>query len=239
MGRPVASCLNIAGLSVTDRTKAGQFRERGEMFWVFGSIAAIAALAYGAVFCWRDDSSLKTAVKSTSTAALALAAWWGGAPGLLIAALVASAFGDFALSRPSERMFLAGMAGFALGHGAYIGLFVQNGAHPAALGTLLPGLLAVGLVGSAVLAGRRFVSAAGALAAPVAAYAGVICLMGLAALALGSGHLLVQSAAFAFVASDMILGEQLFCINRGRWADRSVWVLYWGAQALFVLAFLP
>ncbi|MEC3862265.1 lysoplasmalogenase [Mesobacterium sp. TK19101] len=209
------------------------------MVWVFGGIAAFAALAYGSAFCWRHDSALKTAVKTTSTAALAMAAWWGGAPGLLVAALVASAFGDFALSRPSERMFLAGMASFALGHGAYIGLFVQTGAHPAALGTVVPALLAAGLVGAAIVAGRRFVSGAGALAAPVAVYAGVICLMGLAALALGSGHLLVQSAAFAFVASDMILGEQLFGINRGRWADRLLWLLYWGAQALFVLAFLP
>lgn len=62
--------------------------------------------------------------KALALAFFALAAWLAGAPALLVVALGLSVIGDFTLSRPGARAFLAGMLAFTLVHVAYIALML-------------------------------------------------------------------------------------------------------------------
>ena len=199
--------------------------------------ALLAALAYLRLTT-APPGALRSVVKTLSTAALALAVAQAGGPSWLVAALGLSALGDMALSRPGDRVFLLGMAAFALAHGAYVLGFVRLGASPGQLLQPAPLAAALGLIALAALVTPRFVRGAGALAPAVAGYIAVILAMGLTALAV-PGQPLLQAAAALFIASDVILGEQRFGTPRGAAADRALWAAYWSAQALFALSVLP
>ncbi|MDV7142495.1 lysoplasmalogenase [Tropicimonas sp. TH_r6] len=186
---------------------------------------------------------MKTRVKTASTALLALAALAAGAPVWLTLALGLGALGDLMLSRDGERAFLAGLIAFAAAHLAYLGLFVTNGQAAAAnlSGQTLPILL---LLGFGATMARLLWPATGALRGPVMGYVAIILAMGLGALALPPGaSALPLIAAFCFIASDAILAAELFLLPEGHPARRAtpfaIWLLYWSAQALFLVAFLP
>ena len=196
-------------------------------------IAAALALWQLFAFAAAPPSAPKSAVKTGAVATLALLGAGLGAPGLVIAGLALGAAGDFCLSRPGERAFLAGMAAFAAGHLAYFLWFLRLGA-----GTPPPiAGLAVALFGIAVL--FWIAPRAGALRAPVSAYVGVILAMALAALGLRD-HPLATAGALVFVASDLTLALELFVLgpDRRRPAAYLVWALYWPAQALILAAAL-
>ncbi|HMO08100.1 MAG TPA: lysoplasmalogenase family protein, partial [Paracoccaceae bacterium] len=146
---------------------------------------------------------------------------------------VLGALGDFALARPGERAFLAGMAAFAAGHLAYAGAFAGAAGMPS-----LP-VLAAGVVlaaGAAALLGPR----AGPLVWPVRGYGAVIGAMAACALALPDPA--ARAGAALFVASDALLAVALFRAP-GQGALRplglAVWSCYWLGQALILLGMQP
>ncbi len=193
--------------------------------------AALLAALYGIIFCWREASWPKTLVKTGSVAALALAAPGLSAPLLIVAGLAMGAVGDFLLSRPGEKAFLAGMGAFAAGHLAYAAEFWTPGMLPPVGPSLL--LLALAASTEFWLAPRT-----GGLRWPVRAYVAVITLMALAALTLGPGRQVALLGAILFVASDLLLSLDLFVVNTpllNRLFSHSLWAAYWSGQALILL----
>lgn len=200
------------------------------IFW-FG-LALVMALAMGLHYCAQGPGTAKSVVKTTSVAALALLGLTLEAPGLVILGLGLGALGDYFLSRPGERAFLAGMAAFAAGHLAYLLAFLQVGAG---LPPLWPALIliALGLSTELWLAPRT-----GALRLPVRGYVLIILAMALVALGLPPALGPLKAGALAFLASDVILALEIFILRDGlvrRLAKHLLWALYWSGQALILL----
>ncbi|MFN3210403.1 MAG: lysoplasmalogenase [Roseovarius sp.] len=208
-----------------------------------GLTGAVLAIVYGAALVAQAPGRLRSVVKTGAVVALGVAALACGAPWLLVAALGASATGDWMLSRPGEGAFLTGVGAFAAAHLAYIALFLSvpdAGGVELGLGGVFAGAALTGLgLGMAAVLWPRV----GPLRGPVMAYVAIILVMGWAALMVpGSGALrLVLPAALLFVASDTVLALERFVIGDTHRAApvlaRIVWVSYWNAQALFALAF--
>ena len=78
------------------------------------------AVAYGMAHAGEPASWAGSALKTGSVLALAAGGLATGVPGLIVAGLFLGAAGDFCLSRPGDRWFLAGMAAFGAGHLAYV-----------------------------------------------------------------------------------------------------------------------
>ncbi|MFN4172433.1 MAG: lysoplasmalogenase family protein [Pseudorhodobacter sp.] len=198
-----------------------------------GATGAVAsALIYWLLWCWRDGTGpLRSAVKTAAVAGLALTALAAGAPLAVTVGLALGAAGDLALSRPGQRAFLVGMAAFALGHLAYALWFLGAATPPDALRLLAM----AGLVALTLSTRHWLLPHAGALAPAVAAYVGVICLMGLAALA--SANIVALSGAALFILSDLLLAIALFRpVQPGmrRALSVALWPAYWGGQALIL-----
>ncbi|MDX2485846.1 MAG: lysoplasmalogenase family protein [Pseudodonghicola sp.] len=205
--------------------------------------AQFCALAYLPLVA-RPPSALRSADKTAAVVLLAAAAALMQAPALLILALALCALGDWCLSRPGARAFLAGIGAFAAGHLAYIALFLTRAAvDPGQLttGWRLATVLGLALLG-AVLA-TRLAPRTGALRGPVLIYIPIILGMGACALTLPpDGALaLVLPAALAFIASDLVLASQIFLLPKDHpllaLTPYAIWPLYWGAQAVFLAAF--
>lgn len=203
----------------------------------FANAALICALIY---LLWSPGSQgwLRSVVKTSAVLGLAGAAVWAGGAGWLILALGLCALGDFCLSRPGERAFMAGVAAFAAGHLAYVVLFLRHPlSDPSRLlegwGLLvLAGLALVGLV-----AMRVFVPRAQGLGPAVLAYIPVILSMGVAAATLPPA--LALPAALVFMLSDMMLATGRFVLSaQSRLLDYAIWSTYWIAQAGFLYAFV-
>lgn len=207
--------------------------------WAVFAAAAVLAAAYLPMAA-QLPSLRRSLIKTASVLLLALAAFLADGPALLVLALCACAAGDAFLSREGDTAFMAGAAAFAAGHVIYAALFLgqpDSSMLRLAAGPqlwLMAGLGCLGLGAAAVLAPR-----AGALKAAVLGYIPVILAMGLAALTLPPG--LVLAAALAFILSDLILSAETFVLPpehpQRRLASVAVWLLYWGAQAGFFLAF--
>ncbi len=204
---------------------------------VLVGLSLIAAIWFGWRYCWQPPSIAKSIIKTASVAGLAIAGVALAAPPLLIAALALGAMGDFFLSRSGDRAFLAGLSAFALAHLAYIALLLQVGASVSAD---LPSLIVVILGGvMAVLLFRT----TGKLRWPVVGYVAIIAAMGLLAVGLPAGYAFALLAALLFMLSDTVLGFEYFILprqSRLRVATPFViWVTYWVAQALFLVALAP
>lgn len=189
--------------------------------------AAALALAYWAVCATPGHGWTRSAVKTGSTALLALAGLVAGAPGWITAGLALGALGDFALSRPGERAFLAGMVAFALGNLAYV-------AHLVPLAQHLPLIPALAMLALALSTERWLSPHTGALRWPVRGYLVIITAMMLAALALPAQARLLQAGAALFVASDLLLAIHTFRQPAPALA-RALWPAYWGGQALILM----
>lgn len=202
---------------------------------VFFWIAVACAVGYLRLTA-RPDGVLRSVVKTGAVAGLAVAAI--GGPGMLVVALAFCALGDWLLSRDGDAAFMAGIGAFAVGHLAYIALFLL---HPLADGGRILGTpqiwIAAGFVVLGLVMAWQLGARAGALRGAVLGYIPIILGMGVAALALpGPGWVLL--AACAFVASDLVLASEKFIWAEERaWAPYVIWVLYWGAQAGFYLSF--
>lgn len=123
-----------------------------------------------------------------------------------VVALLFSLAGDVFLML-DERLFVAGLGSFLVGHLAYVGGLVQFDLEPA---LLVAGV--AGVVVAAALVGTRIVAAARTrdprLAVPVAAYIAVISAM--VACAVGTAVPLAIAGALLFYASDAVLGWNRF-----------------------------
>lgn len=216
------------------------------MFSVFGLlllVATLAAIAYQLAFAGRPEGSHSwtgTAVKTLSVALLALAGLAGLAPGLIVAGLALGSAGDFALSRPGTRAFLAGMAAFALGHLAYVLAFAGRSLELGGLAfgpgrVALLGLLVVLMISTEFWLAPR----TGALRWPVRGYGLIIGAMAAAVILLpeNGGDRLLQVGAALFLLSDTLLAIRQF-VARGEPAKRAlgyaVWPAYWAGQALIL-----
>ncbi|WP_413872934.1 lysoplasmalogenase family protein [Albidovulum sp.] len=207
----------------------------GALAGALAAAGAALALLYGAVFAGGPPGAAKSAVKTGSVVALALAGVAAGAPGLVVAGLALGAAGDFFLSRAGTVAFLAGMAAFAAGHLAYGAAFLNPGVSPPAFPALA--LAALGLSTEVWLAPRT-----GALRWPVRGYVAVITLMALAALTLPAPRWPALLGALLFLLSDLLLALELFVLSGGgpkRLAGRVLWAAYWSGQALILWGMVP
>ncbi|MCB6178661.1 lysoplasmalogenase [Rhodobacter sp. Har01] len=165
-------------------------------------------------------------VKTASTALLALGGLVAGAPAAIVAGLAFGALGDFALARPGERAFLAGMAAFGAGHLAYAMAFWTGDPGP---------WWAVGAV--LALAGSTEVWLAPRVPRPmrwpVRAYVGLIAAMGVAALC-QSGSAVLAGVGLFLLSDTLLAWEKFVAGNPVRLASRAVWVCYCSGQALIL-----
>lgn len=193
-------------------------------------LAGSFALIYGAIFATRDVSWPKTLIKTSAVAVLAGTGASLGAPFWVVVALGLGALGDFCLSRPGERAFLAGMAAFGLGHLAYAVWAFHPGGLQRVWWLALPVVL-LALSTEVWLAPRL-----GALRMPVRGYVVLITLMALAVLT--QSVALITAGAICFLVSDALLALDLFVLKRP-WPHRPalqrlLWGAYWGGQALIL-----
>lgn len=200
-------------------------------------LAAGAALWFGVAHAGRDSSWRGTALKTFSTALLAVIALSAQAPMLIAAGLALGALGDLALSRPGRAMLLLGMAAFAAGHLAYVAAFAGYGLVPApGVAAMAAIVLVLALLGSAE---RWLAPHAGDLRWQVWLYGLIIGTMAVCAVLLTPmpGRDAMRLGAALFVVSDVILALRLFRLREERQQLRAsllLWPLYWSGQALLL-----
>lgn len=205
---------------------------------LFSVVAAIVYL----FMVTRPPSLRRTAVKTLSTALLALLAWLEGGPSLLVTALALGAVGDAFLAYKDDRAFLGGLGSFLAAHIAYVALFFLAGGGFVALAAdplrIVTGAVLLAFGGFMAL--RLALAVEPALKVPVMAYIAAILAMGLAALTLDRPMVIL--GAFMFIASDTILAAERFLLAENsphrQWAPYGVWSLYYGGQAAIALGFL-
>lgn len=155
---------------------------------------------------------------------------------IILAGLVACGLGDILLlSRNSEKLFMAGMAAFALGHMAYLWAFLPyEGPDQGALDWVIDG--------GVILGGLCFyrwlkLKLPKAMIWPVGIYTAIILLMVLNAMDLPLTRPLIFAmiGAVMFAVSDMFVGRDRF-VNRDPKNAIAITPLYFGAQALFALS---
>ena len=207
-------------------------------------LALGTAVVYGLRFATREEKGwLGAAVKTASTGFLALAVVLAAAGGgawfwLVPLGLALGALGDLCLALKGERLFLAGVGAFGLGHLAYAGGFLlRSGALgfdgvSGAEGLVLAVLLAL-LVSTEVWLAPR----TGGLRGPVRGYVALIGLRGVAAVLLpdAPGQGVLRAGAALFILSDLMLAVEMFVardprLRRG--LALALWPAYWGGQAL-------
>lgn len=178
----------------------------------------------------------RSVVKTVPLLAFAAAAYGGGAPLWLVAGLLLSAVGDFALSRRGDLAFLSGLGAFALAHVAYLVVFLDLSGRPIWDAFVLAPALAVFLVGVTLSTEFWLIPHTNGLRWPVRAYAVIITLMGLAQLTLPIGQATLGMTLF--YTSDVVLAMQLFrmgadnpLVGRTSWV---IWGLYIAGQSLIL-----
>lgn len=190
-------------------------------------------------------SLLKAAIKTACIAAMAVIAALEGGPALLVAGLALGALGDALLVGEGDRFLLPGMGAFALGHAAYVALFLIHGD-----GTPDLAISAAALLAGLIMLGWLWPHL-GAMRVPVILYTAIIAAMSIAAGTLQGPARLALAGAALFMLSDALLAGHLFRPQPDpirtdrptgpahRLSAAAVWISYAGAQALITLAFLP
>lgn len=203
----------------------------GVAFWIGMAVAVTYFPMSDGPTSWP-----RSLVKTVPLLAFATAAYGVGAPWWLVAGLVLSAIGDFALSRRGDLAFLSGLGAFALAHVAYIVLFLTLSGRPIWEAFVLAPALALFLVGVMLSTEIWLAPHSDGLRWPVRTYALIITLMGLAALTLPIGQ--VTLGMTLFFTSDIVLAMQLFrmgednpLVGRTSWL---IWGLYIAGQSLIL-----
>ena len=202
-------------------------------------LSAAAALLYlGMVE--REANLRRTAAKTLAVALLALLAVLEDGSPLLAAALALSAIGDAFLSRDGEQAFLAGLACFLVAHLVYVALFALSGQGFGIIAQEFwrPLAGALMIAATAFLLFRLRTAVDGPMRNAVTAYAAAILAMGLSALTVPGPW--VALGAALFMASDALLGTERFLLAGNGETRRTlrhvIWVLYYTAQLMIVLA---
>lgn len=199
-----------------------------------------AGLIYWAAYSWQDGEGwLRSLVKTTTLAPLALfwvvsgsqgqSAVWPMALGLALGVI-----GDFFLSRPGQKAFLAGMAAFGLGHLAYSGGMAVRSAELGFVPLGPSDVLMICAVLALVLSTEFWLRPrTGALLWPVRVYVALIALMALAAILLPDhpGRSALQLGAALFLVSDLLLAIRLFVV-KGPFVRATLGALLWPAYVL-------
>ncbi|MGR3342088.1 MAG: lysoplasmalogenase family protein [Paracoccaceae bacterium] len=202
-------------------------------FWA-GLLAAFAYLPLSA----REPGLLRSASKTVPLLCFASSAYLAGAHAFLTAALLLSAVGDLALSRPSQRAFNYGLAAFSLTHVLYTLLFTAISGAPLWAAFAEAPLFAVPMIAMAISAEIWLLPHTGARRWPVRVYVALITAMMLSALILPALFFIATLGAAAFVASDFILALQMFRMNVTAKLRAAtgwlVWGLYIGGQSMIL-----
>jgi uncharacterized membrane protein YhhN len=201
--------------------------------------SAAASSVYLAIL--RQPASLKRAVVKTLSVALLLGvAIAQGAPMALIFALLLACSGDFLLARDGETSFQAGLSSFLMAQVALIVFFVSHYSLAPMRWTAEPWRIAIAvatLAHSSYLARILWRKLPRELGALIVAYAVVITVMALFALAYAPLILLAGVALFYF--SDTLIAHEHFLmdtkVNQHALVSPLAWVTYFLAQCLIVI----
>jgi uncharacterized membrane protein YhhN len=212
--------------------------------WVSLSVLAVSLMAsahYGLIATLQPASPSRTVQKALTVGLLAVLAWRLDGPAFLIAGLALGAVGDALLAGGGQRRFLVGVVAFAAAHGCYIPLFLEAGAGTTAVEPWRWALVVVLCVGAAGLLFGVLWPKLGAMRAPLSAYFAIIVVMGSLAWLIPATQptaLIVAIGASLFVASDGVLGWELFgrdqTLPQSLLLSRLVWFLYYGGQGLIL-----
>lgn len=203
-------------------------------------ILSLAAAAYYLFFTEREPSLQRSVIKTLAVGLLAVLSVLRDGPILLTAALAFSALGDAFLSRPGERMFLAGLTSFLTAHALYISLFAASGGE-AVLPDTWRAVIAIAMaLGALAMVAVLWPLVSPRLRVPILVYAAAIFVMGLSALTMNSALIIV--GAVLFMISDGILAGERFVVSavspHRSWMHHAVWITYYAAQLLITLGFL-
>jgi uncharacterized membrane protein YhhN len=202
------------------------------------AVAAGGALAYGLVFVEQPVSALRTVIKTSAVAALAVLAYLDGGSVLLAIALAVCAVGDACLAGDPKRWLPFGLAAFLAGHLTYVPLFLERAGAPPSW--FWPAAAAIGGVAGLML--RSLWGSLGKLRIAVVVYVLAIVTMTVTSLLLPARAWPTTAGALAFMASDAILSFDLFkgakLLGSPRLTAWAVWFLYWGGQAAITYGLL-
>ncbi len=202
--------------------------------------AGIAALIYWGWYCYKGPSLGKVLCKAAAIAPMLVAVWIFEGPLLLYVALGLCLLGDVMLVSKHDRHFLVGIAAFAAGHVAYILLFLSYDNVDTALILQMPYLMIVAvMIGCALVVTPMLFRGAGPLRWAVLAYVPMIVGLGIFGVGFAQSLPVVTLGALLFVASDLVLGLEMFVLREGSLARKIapfwVWATYWMAQTLLVI----
>ena len=193
----------------------------------------------------RGDRRAQKLFKPTAALGFILLALMSGALStlygqIILAALVLCAVGDVALlARGKPKLFLLGMAAFALGHGLLVFAFAVSGQDMEG-GWFNVGLYA-GLAFSLILAVYfwRYIRPhlPADMKVPVMGYMAIIFAMILLAFSVGYGRPLwgIAAASALFATSDIFVARDRF-ISQRAWHPLVITPLYFAAQVIFALS---
>ncbi|MBI3359777.1 MAG: lysoplasmalogenase [Chloroflexi bacterium] len=226
-----------------------------ELAWallVLWAVTLISAFAFGKYNEDHTRHDIRPLLMVTSALLVVMAAlfWWGGARDTLLAGfslmvslgMFASFIGDMILAEyiRTPKPVIFGIIAFGIAHGFYIAGFLIAGAAVGVAGDIVQAAVVMAAVTVAVILWAAFVRSPETprmLNVAVLIYLGLIATMtGLAVwLALGQPRLWpLALGAILFLASDTILGNQIFRKNSWFLVSDVVWMLYICGQALIV-----
>lgn len=195
-------------------------------------LCVVFALNYALSCLQGAQNAWRSTMKTIPVLVLGIGALWLGSPWFLIAGLVMSAFGDWALSRDGTAKFLMGVAAFAVAHVFYALLF-WSGSDKI---VVIPAIV---IVAYAISTEFWLIPRTGSLRWAVRIYVLFIASMALAALSTQSIAVIV--GAILFLTSDSLIGRGKFLLGpdhpKGVTNDYLVWITYIAAQILFFLAY--
>ncbi len=196
--------------------------------------SALFAFTYGA-FGPDLAPDMRSFAKAATVGCLALVALRERGPALLFLALLCGVLGDVFLAFSTASWFRAGLGAFLVGHVLYALLFVTRGGQVRrAVRSPLRVAAAVAVAAAAAAMVRWLAPEAFSLTPALAAYAGGLVVMSVAAFTLPRAHWPAMLGALLFVASSAILMALIF--KPGVFAPRpeaaafAGWSLYWLAQ---------
>ena len=206
------------------------------MIETFAAIYAICAVVYATWFSHRAASLTGSLIKPIPAGLLAGVAIMLDGSAYLIAGLVLSAIGDFAVSRDGKTSFLVGLASAAIGRLAYVFMF-------GSVAIEAPPLLPVfGFLIYAAATETWLTPYTDDLRGPVRVYVLLFTIMVVMALAVPVSMEMAMVGALIFVAADTLFGIRLFRITpASRWyipVSVAYSSLYYTSQFLICFAFI-